>query len=130
MTERQMLDRTKMFARRVLRLAASLPADRVWGPITSQLVRSGTSVGANYRAACRGRSKAEFLAKLGIVEEETDESMYWMEIIMDEKAVTPSRIKPLWTEADEILRIVVSSRKTTASAIANRKSKIENSTCK
>ncbi|HEY0009561.1 MAG TPA: four helix bundle protein [Tepidisphaeraceae bacterium] len=126
MTETQMLDRTKQFSLRVMKLAAALPNHRQWWPIAAQIIPSGTSVGANYRAACRGRSKAEFLAKLGIVEEETDETMFWMEMIMEGGGLEADRVKPLYQEADELLRIIVASRRTTSETIANRKSQIAN----
>lgn len=75
-------------------------------------MRAGTSVGANYRAACRARSQAEFIAKLGVVEEETDESSYWMELIIEDKLVAPERVQPLLIEANEILAIISASRRT------------------
>ena len=80
MDEGELKDRTKRFALRVMKLVAALPNTVVGRAIGGQLVRAGTSVGANYRAACRGRSKAEFIAKLGIVEEEADECAFWMEL--------------------------------------------------
>ena len=80
-----------------------------------QLVRSGTSVGSNYRAACRARSRAEFLAKMGIVEEETDESLYWMELLTESGQLKPEAVKPLMQEANEILSITVSSIRTARS---------------
>jgi four helix bundle protein len=73
----ELKERTKRFALRVLKLVAALPNNVQGRAIGNQLVRAGTSVGSNYRAACRGRSKAEFIAKLGIVEEEADESAFW-----------------------------------------------------
>jgi len=75
--------RTKRFALRVLKLVAALPNTAVGRAISAQLARAGTSVGANYRAACRGRSKAEFVAKMGTCEEEADESAYWLEVIIE-----------------------------------------------
>src|SRR5438094_9115553 len=83
MNAQDLKERTKQFALRVMRLVDVLPNTPKGRAIASQLVRSGTSVAANYRAACRGRSKAEFIAKVGIVEEEADESAYWMELIID-----------------------------------------------
>lgn len=85
MNEEQLKVRTKKFALRVMRLVAALPKTVEGRAIGNQLIRSGTSVGANYRAACRARSKAEFIAKLGIVEEEADESGFWMELIQKSK---------------------------------------------
>jgi four helix bundle protein len=75
-------------------------------------VRCGTSVGANYRAACRGRSKADFIAKLGIVEEEADESAYWLEMLLEAKVLRPDSVKGLIAEADELTAIMATSRKT------------------
>ena len=115
MGENDLKDRTKMFARRVLRLIDSLPKNRQGWIIGDQLGRSGTSVGANYRAACRGRSRAEFIAKLGTVIEEADESAYWLELIIEEKILKADLVKPLWEEAQEITAIMVTSRKTAES---------------
>lgn len=75
-------------------------------------MRSGTSVGANYRAACRGRSRAEFIAKLGIAEEEADECSYWMELIMESGMVAPALVLPLHGESGELTAIISASRKT------------------
>ena len=88
MDEHKLKKQTKQFALRVMKLVGSLPQDSVSRAIGNQLVRSGTSVGANYRAACRGRSKAEFTAKLGIVVEEADESSYWLELIIQGRLLT------------------------------------------
>jgi len=93
-------------------LCESLPAGRTGEVIGKQLLRCGTSVGANYRAACRGRSIAEFIAKLGIVEEECDESIFWMEILADSGLIKKDLLEPLMREADEILSITVASIKT------------------
>lgn len=112
MNETDMKMRTKRFALDVIRLIAELPRTTEARAIGSQLVRSGTSVGANYRAACRGKSKADFVAKLGIVEEEADESCYWLEIIIDADVLSQDRVLPLLKEANEITAIVVASRKT------------------
>jgi four helix bundle protein len=109
---REMKERTKQFALRVIRLTESLPKGRVGDVLGRQLLRSGTSVGANYRAACRGRSTAEFMAKLGIVEEELDECMYWLELIVDESLISQERLAPLMAEANELLAITVASIKT------------------
>lgn len=83
MDEKELKERTKQFALRVMKLVDALPNTISGRAIANQLVRSGTSVGANYRAACRGRSKAEFVAKLGVVIEEADECEYWLELIID-----------------------------------------------
>ncbi|OGW43436.1 MAG: four helix bundle protein [Nitrospirae bacterium GWD2_57_8] len=105
-------ERTKQFALRVIRLVESLPKGRTSEVIGRQLLRSGTSVAANYRAACRARSTADFISKMGIVEEETDESIFWMEILVDAKIVEKKLLLELMEEADELLAIIVASIKT------------------
>jgi four helix bundle protein len=105
MNKDELLQRTKEFGLRVLKLVRALPKDVAGGALANQLVRSGTAVGANYRAACRARSKAEFRAKLGIVLEEADESAFWLELIMEDGMLTESRIEPLRAEADELCAI-------------------------
>jgi four helix bundle protein len=87
MTPDELKNRTKQFGLRVIRLVESLPNTKTATTTGGQLLRCGTSVGANYRAACRGRSKAEFIAKLGTVEEEADESAYWLEMLVEAKIV-------------------------------------------
>jgi four helix bundle protein len=109
--KRELQDRTRRFALRVLRLVDVLPKTAAGRAISNQLVRSATSVGANYRAACRARSRAEFVAKLGTVLEEADESLYWLELIRDAKLVPEHRISLLLREADELTAIVVAGRK-------------------
>jgi four helix bundle protein len=104
--------RTKEFTLRVVRLVESLPAGKTSDVIGRQLLRSGTSVGANYRAACRGRSPAEFIAKMGIVEEECDECIYWMEILAESGLMSADRIADLMSEANELLAITIASIKT------------------
>ena len=104
--------RTKRFALRVIRLVRSLPNDDVARVISKQLLRSGTSVGANYRAACRARSPAEFCAKMGIVEEEADESAYWMELLIEAEIVKEQLLEELLAEANELVAIVVASIRT------------------
>ena len=101
--------RTKEFAKRVINLCRQLPATREARLVGDQLFRSATSVGANYRAACRARSKAEFIAKMSIVLEEADESLYWMEILGETEIVKADLIAPLMREADELIAIFVSS---------------------
>jgi len=105
-------DRTKAFALRVIRLVNSLPRSRAANVIGGQLLRCGTSVGANYRAACRARSAADFVAKMGIVEEESDEAAYWMELLIEIGIMNRNRISGLLNEANEILSMVVVSIKT------------------
>jgi four helix bundle protein len=126
MTEKEMLQRTKKFALRIMKLVDALPKTTSGRAIGGQLVRSGTSVPANYRAACRGRSKAEFIAKLGIVEEEADESALWLELIIEGGLLTEGRVRDLHKEANEITAMMASSKKTARarSQIANRNSQI------
>jgi len=114
-----MKQRTRTFALRTLRLSQALPKGRVCDVLARQLLRSGTSIGANYRAACRARSHADFIAKMGIVEEELDESLYWMDLILEESLVSRQRLGPLMKEANELLSMTVASIKT---ARSNRRS--------
>jgi len=104
--------RTKRFALRILKLVEALPNTVSGRTIGGQLVRSGTSVGSNYRAACRGRSRAEFIAKLGIVEEEADESAYWLELIIEGALLNAPLVQPLLDEANELTRMTSKSRVT------------------
>ena len=104
--------RTLDFSKRVIRLVDSLPATRSCDVIGRQLLRSATSVGANYRSAKRARSTAEFLAKLGIVEEEADESAYWLDLLTSATLVVEERLKPLKQEIHEITAMIVSSIRT------------------
>ncbi len=124
MDEKELKERTKQFALRVMKLVDALPNTISGRAIANQLVRAGTSVGANYRAACRGRSKAEFIAKLGIVIEEADECEYWLELIIDGELLPKSKVKPLHQEAHELAVIFVASVRTAKSSITNQKSKI------
>ena len=117
--------RTKKFALRVIRLVESLPNTKTANVIGNQLLRSGTSVGANYRAACRAKSTANFISKLSIVEEENDESIYWMELLIESQTVKETLLQNLMKEADEILSIIVSSIKTSKEN-RNPKSEIPN----
>ena len=105
-------DRTKNFALRIIRLVESLPKGKTSDVIGKQLLRSGTSVAANYRASCRARSRADFISKMGVVEEEADESIFWMELLIEAKLVDTSQLVDLITEANEMLAITVSSIKT------------------
>jgi four helix bundle protein len=102
-------DRTRRFAIRVIHVVESLPPKGVAAIIGNQLLRSGTSVGANYRSACRARSPAEFCSKMGIVEEELDESLYWMELVIESNLVKPRRLAPLMKEGEELLAMTVAS---------------------
>jgi four helix bundle protein len=104
--------RTRSFALRVMRLVDSLPRGRTATVVGNQLLRAATSVGANYRAACRGRSRSEFCAKLGIVEEEADECVYWLDLLAQSGLVKAKRLDALTTEAGEILAMIVASIRT------------------
>ena len=113
MNSEELKSRTKLFALRVMQLVDSLPNTTAGRAIGNQLIRSGTSVGANYRAACRGRSKAEFAAKLGTVAEEADESCFWLELIIESKLLAERLVTPLLYKADELTAIFTASAKTT-----------------
>ena len=114
--------RTKQFALRILKLVAALPNTVAGRAIGNQLVRAGTAVPANYRAACRGRSKAEFIAKLGTVEEEADESAFWMELIIEGELLKRKAVESLLTEADELTKIMASSRISASRSLKQSKS--------
>jgi four helix bundle protein len=101
--------RTKQFALRVIRLVEALSSGKTADVLGRQLLRSGTSVGANYRAACRAKSTADFIAKMGIVEEETDESVYWMELLVEAGITKAELLESLMKEGNEILAITVAS---------------------
>jgi four helix bundle protein len=115
MNEAELKARTKKFALRIIHLVAALPRTIAGRAIGGQLVRSGTAVGANYRAACRGRSKAEFAAKLGTVAEEADETCFWLELIMEAKLLPKKLVEPLYKEADELTAIFTASVRTSRS---------------
>ena len=108
----QLSPRTKAFALRAIELAGALPTSPVGRVIRDQLLRCGTSVGANYRAARRAKSNADFISKMGTVEEEADEAMYWMELAVESELIPQHDIVELYQEADEILAMVVASIKT------------------
>src|SRR5438094_8985567 len=118
MTTEELKQRTKSFAVRVTRLVDALPNTVKGRAIANQIMRSATTIGANYRAACRARSRAEFIAKIGVVEEEADETAFWLELIVDTALVTEAKIRPLLAEAGELVAIMAASRK---SALGNRK---------
>jgi four helix bundle protein len=113
MTKQEMLQRTKAFALRVIKAVQALPRNDVAGPLGHQLLRSATSVGANYRAACRAKSSADFINKLKIVEEECDESLYWMELLVEAGLLSKAKLGALLQEADELLSIIVAALRTT-----------------
>jgi four helix bundle protein len=126
MDEEQFKQRTKNLALGVMRTTASLPTTRELDVLARQLVRSATSIGANYRAACRARSVPDMITKLKIVEEEADETQYWLELISELDRATSSELKSLHRETDEILAMTVASIRTlrarqAKSSIVNRK---------
>ena len=110
MKEKDLKQRPKTFAPRILKLVDSLPTKTSSRVLASQIARSGTSVAANYRAACRGRSKAEFVTKLGIAEEEADEIELWLELIEEHGLVSAPKLADLRREAGELTAIFASSR--------------------
>jgi four helix bundle protein len=112
MTEQEFKRRTKNIALRIIKLIESLPKTLANDVISKQLLRAGTSIGANYRAACRGKSTDDLLHKLAIVEEEADESIYWIELLIESGAVTEKKLTPLITEINEIVAMTVASMKT------------------
>jgi four helix bundle protein len=112
MTPDKLKNRTKQFGLCVIRLVEALPRTKTADVIGNQLLRCATSVGANYRAVCRARSKPDFIAKLGTVEEEADESAYWLEILVEAKVARPNAAAELLVEANELTAIIASSRLT------------------
>lgn len=104
--------RTKQFAIRIVKLFRSLPRSEEARIIGRQVLRSGTSVAANYRAVCRSRSKAEFIAKIGVVVEEADETVLWLELLVDAAIMPESRLAKLILEANELLAIFAASQRT------------------
>jgi four helix bundle protein len=112
LNEKELKKRTKIFAHRCVKLCTSLPNAVLGRHIQGQLIRSSTSVAANYRAACIAHSKAGFISKLSIVIEESDESSFWLEFIIDEELLSKEKINPLFKESEELTAIFFSSRKT------------------
>ena len=112
MNQEEMKQRTKLFALGIIQLVESLPKERTAEVLSRQLLRSGTSVGSNYRSACRAKSMADFISKMGIVEEEADESLYWMELLIEAGIEVTLQMKALMKEAGELLAITVASIKT------------------
>jgi four helix bundle protein len=100
MTNSELKLRTKKFALRIIKLVQSLPKNKIGDVLGHQLLRSATSVGANYRAACRARSQADFISKITIVEEEADESYYWLELICEAELIEKEKLKDIMKEAD------------------------------
>jgi four helix bundle protein len=109
MNQEQMRNRTKEFAKQIIALCRQLPENREGRLIGNQIFRSGTSVGSNYRAVCRARSKADFIAKIGLVLEETDETLYWLELIDETKIMKNGALKEIKKEANELVAIFVST---------------------
>ena len=112
MTREVMKDRTKDYANRIERVCSALLNNWIAQTLGRQLLRAGTSVGANYRSVCRAKSNSDFINKLRVVEEECDESLFWMELLVENNLIKVGRLTRLMKEADEILAIVVSSAKT------------------
>ena len=109
--EKDLPERTKSFARRIIRLFVALPREPVAQILGKQVLRSGTSVGANYREADRARSKAEFISKIGDCLKEADGTLYWLELLSDEQVISPKRLAPLIKEANELVSIFVTISK-------------------
>ena len=112
MSEADLKKRTKSFALRILKLVDVLPKTTAGRALGSQIVRSGTSVAANYRAACRAKSPADFISKMGNVEEEADETLLWLELLEESGLVSPAKLTAIKQEADELTAITVASIKT------------------
>jgi four helix bundle protein len=112
MNSEELIKRTKKFAHRSVKMATALPETPLGKHIRRQLIRCSTSVAANYRATCLSQSKASFVAKISIVLEETDESAFWLEFIIEENLIKDNLVKPLLQEAEELTSIFASSRKT------------------
>jgi four helix bundle protein len=112
MNEKVFKARTKHLALKVIELVGGLPAGKTGDILGRQLLRAGTSVGANYRAACRGKSVADMISKLSIVEEEADETIYWLELLDESRLTPPERLAWLLKESDELLAMTVASIKT------------------
>ncbi len=127
-SEESLKTRTKMFALRAISMCEALPETRTGRIIANQLIRAATSVGANYRAACRSRSGKGFANKLGVVVEESDESAYWIELTVDTRLMNEQRVADLLNEANELTAIFVAFHKTACRnlKIQSRKSKIQN----
>jgi four helix bundle protein len=120
MDAQELKARTKRFGLGTLQLVDSLPKTAVARTIGNQLLRSGTSVGANYRAACRARSRPDFISKLGIAIEEADESLYWMELLIDAGIIDVDAHRSLMKEASELVAILMASAKTARAALRRK----------
>jgi four helix bundle protein len=106
---KQLQDRTKQFAVRIIKAFARLPKNKATRIVGRQFLRSGTSLAANYRAACRSRSAADFISKISIVAEEADETLFWFELLVESELIKPAIVGPLMSECDEPLKIYSAS---------------------
>lgn len=122
MNKEDLKNRTKQYALRIIKLVEELPKTTTGRAISNQLIRSGTSIGANYRSALRARSKVEFIAKIGTVIEEADESAFWLEIIIESRLLKEELVKSILQETNELTAIFVSTRKSSKLNIINPKS--------
>jgi four helix bundle protein len=121
MNDAELAERTKSFGLRIVRLVASLPKSREADVLGKQLLRAGTSIGANYREARRGRSRADFAAKIGICLQEADESLYWLELVAESGLVRRQLLSALMTEAEELTAIFAASLKTARAGLRRAK---------
>ncbi len=112
MTKEELKKRTKQFALEIIKLVEELPSTKARHTVGNQIIRSGTSVAANYRSACRARSNADFIFKITIAEEECDETLFWLELIKDAKLLNKKKLNILLKEADELTAIFTASGKT------------------
>jgi four helix bundle protein len=108
----ELRERTKRFALRIIRMSQAMPNTRPANVISNQILRSATGMAANYRAVGRARSKAEFIAKIGVVVEEADETVLWLELLSDSGIIKPDKLRDLLTEANELVAIFSASRRT------------------
>jgi len=120
MDAEELKKRTKQFGLRVIKLVESLPNSKAANVIGNQLLRTGTSVGANYRSTCRARSKPDFISKASISIEEADESLYWMEMLIEAEIMPKDRLSSLMQEGDEIVAILTASVKTAKNSLKTR----------
>ena len=125
MTPEQLKERTKRFALEVIALGGTVPRTLVAEIIAGQMVRSGTSTSANCRAACRARSRAEFVAKIGVAQEEADETQYWLELLLETTLAKSETVRRLIAEATELVAILSASRKTAREAEKERRRRVE-----
>lgn len=127
MDDRALKERTLQFGLAVIRLASSLPKSRETDVVARQIIRSATSVGANYRSACRARSKPDFISQIGLVEQEADETLYWLEVLVGAEMIPRPRAEELVSEAKELLAIFTAAGRTAKASIRNSQSAIRNS---